>query len=1663
MPGPDLSAPRSRTGMLLDGPFATEAVDTSAEVASIKGMDVSSMEAGEGTANSEHINDDGGKPAQATVGKVVYVHKILKEDDCEDERQLMWWKRVGELPYLYGIVRLYDAAGHPEAQAIAAQVRDHVANDEPILVRWSIEGQTVERDGNHLTNTIARRVACTIKPCNKTAFSGMLLDPQAPEGFDKVGPDIAKHERLIDPEFSTLAKTEFSYVPFEPSQEDRVRKLVVDLSTLAALAKALEAGSADGAPGTRTGGSALQREDRTLRGNVLAAIRDYGDHPFSRGQFRTFAKARLPEVSDEYLDRFADMAEEFRLKKHVREAVPAPKGAPAKVAKPKKAPQPVEDLDDDEEDLDTKAPPIERGTFRGQPVPVKKGVGKPVFDSKEGVLHTPIGSFRAYLPKHDGPLADANYKKLLSSPGVEKVMDHAIGNWLKLHRRLKAGKLPAEVVAHAVIFSQLSPNTPVPTQELQYCLDSETIIPACRQDAKRIKDFKAGDVVWGVDASGASVETTVVALHDHGIVNGVDVEFSDGYTVTCSLAHKFLTPQGMVPMGEIWDRGLEVLCEPSPPGRRLVGEVRGDVQDRGLVQESQEGVSGLQGRPGEGSLGERHPLAKGESRGGCRSHEEGMGGLGTASEGRSSSGHGGDSQMGEGEAGGVRRSAEEGCGGYEALAAGESRGILQTHLRGAPRGGKEVSGGASRGVHGERSSARDPWGGVEGGQSGGIRVDFSGVPGGGEEVRFEERVNYREIGGCDAAGLEPGSDTLRRGEEAGRPDQPGSQDVGGGGRVPPLLRSRQEGEGRGTPEQGAGAGRDAEFGSRSEGRRDSGASEHGVLLDQVSTSERGVGGVVDGHAPITSTGRLVRRAAVRVSPVGPRRMYDLEVSHSEHNFVLPSGIVTSNSRLHDAMKETGLDPTKPGFSAIMPNLLAQDKPDVGPKLAAAAIASDPRYRTGTQLGVQHDAAGNKMGDPSAATGRYPGEYLSISPLLANKMKNVTRYHEIHDKVVDLVQRHRHDMTGAIAELMKGKNAGNLARAAAKRAAAKGIAPAAATGPAPVSIPGLKVKTGLYTYGMLGGGNSIVPDTHFIRNMFGLDLKKDKGTIEYLKRQMWNSNNVHLVKAYNDWYVKNHPAAQYTLKHPKWGKHFASDPSNVAFPAFWRHWITIRPHEHFLGMGRASGHNEATVHEPYWAAVRPLLEKAQFALDLPARTAEVHRRYCDLYGEVPASMMYYQHLVPELLAEGDQRARAASTYSFLAKAQLIEEAGIELRKAVADALDPVPAAAPVVRQVLAMIQGKSRPIGRYMIHDGQVHHLEDYHGILASVLPEGPVNTDMVARLHGLSWAPDLTVEPHEAPQTNADGTAGNGAPPTPLLEVAESPPPPPAPVFEYTRAGHAAPHVLEFGMDGKAALDGSALDDAELALIMDNADRGLATIKYRQPPVTGGELAKAEGDVGDALQAIRAAVAAGHIHPDVERALTRHVYEDPMVPGVGNKYAYQRFRAENRPGAYLSMDLNDFKNVNDNFGHDAGDRAISGAGAAFRDAAAKIGTGKLFRPGGDEFVAHFPTHEEAALFARQATSGLDTIPPVATQVGSLLTHPHRLTTSIGIGNNFADADRALGQAKARKIDPITGQRAFPGGRTPHLAHSLVPGREGPIELHDERPPVPRRIPATQAA
>lgn len=83
--------------------------------------------------------------------------------------------------------------------------------------------------------------------------------------------------------------------------------------------------------------------------------------------------------------------------------------------------------------------------------------------------------------------------------------------------------------------------------------------------------------------------------------------------------------------------------------------------------------------------------------------------------------------------------------------------------------------------------------------------------------------------------------------------------------------------------------------------------------------------------------------------------------------------------------------------------------------------------------------------------------------------------------------------------------------------------------------------------------------------------------------------------------------------------------------------------------------------------------------------------------------------------------------------------------------------------------------------------------------------------------------------------------------------------------------------------------------------------------------------------------------------------------GFGEALAAEmaRSRRYGRPFSVAYIDLDDFKQVNDRLGHDAGDRLLRGAGACIRDALRESDT--IGRLGGDEFAVLFPeTGAEAA-------------------------------------------------------------------------------------------------------
>ncbi len=158
-------------GTKLHGIFSIDSIDSSGEIVDLSGVDIYSLPR-DGIANFEHKND---LPSQI-VGKILYAKKIFNEEDCENEDQLYFYNKVNR-PYLYGIVELFDEEGHSEAKNLAAIARYSMKNKEKLfcpVLNFSVEGVTLVKKGQKIQRSVARRVATTVKPCNKQAFAEIL-------------------------------------------------------------------------------------------------------------------------------------------------------------------------------------------------------------------------------------------------------------------------------------------------------------------------------------------------------------------------------------------------------------------------------------------------------------------------------------------------------------------------------------------------------------------------------------------------------------------------------------------------------------------------------------------------------------------------------------------------------------------------------------------------------------------------------------------------------------------------------------------------------------------------------------------------------------------------------------------------------------------------------------------------------------------------------------------------------------------------------------------------------------------------------------------------------------------------------------------------------------------------------------------------------------------------------------------------------------------------------------------------------------------------------------------------------------------------------------------------------------------------------------------------
>lgn len=279
----------------IDGAVGSQLRDTQGEMLSVEGADISDLERGAGRWNDNH-----GKGFFNSIGRVTFAKKILKEEDCSDERQKYYWEKI-KAPYIYAKGYIYDDGDHPNAKAASAILRNIHKSDSPLKIKASVEGGVISRgikDSSLLARTKIHSVALTFTPANNAtlieplnldksydeaadmaliksvmhlaetnvpSFRHITRDASASKIVDNIDKikDIATQLGIPHEEIPLLSKAHIIKGSVEQKIEDNIKKindLMVALKQQE-MSKALTAGyGGAGAPTGRVGGAVVQSE-----------------------------------------------------------------------------------------------------------------------------------------------------------------------------------------------------------------------------------------------------------------------------------------------------------------------------------------------------------------------------------------------------------------------------------------------------------------------------------------------------------------------------------------------------------------------------------------------------------------------------------------------------------------------------------------------------------------------------------------------------------------------------------------------------------------------------------------------------------------------------------------------------------------------------------------------------------------------------------------------------------------------------------------------------------------------------------------------------------------------------------------------------------------------------------------------------------------------------------------------------------------------------------------------------------------------------------------------------------------------------------------------------------------------------------------------------------
>ena len=417
----------------------------------------------------------------------------------------------------------------------------------------------------------------------------------------------------------------------------------------------------------------------------------------------------------------------------------------------------------------------------------------------------------------------------------------------------------------------------------------------CNGEVKKIGDVVPGDIVVCFDGTGW-VKTDVVENHDHGILPAFEVTFSGGEKVVCSILHKFETAIGKVPLWELMFDG-EVLCGNGKENLE-VQLLSGSFQDKENASKTQDGKQNasvlssfglcrMQGMSGEIQQRDSMPktssgLSQGKrdysSKQVAESHGEHTEGS------RCSVSNDIDGTNCQGSKGGTDCGRNVKCDCHKKKDIGEIESYPGIQTEGVTdsdsdlkEGRLTIAAGQESKALGNRSSTR-------------VLSEFAQ----GEKSLEEFEVGRMAMEGITIAqGSIPAEDSGSLHDDSQRSGFCESGDLDRGGRVLAFRNGLCQEEVSGN--KGSREGYPSE--SRSGETRDSSDSVGDGLLErerEIQTEGRMVEDLNESFGR-TRPGCVSTRKVLSARFVGFRRMCDLEVSHSSHNYVLANGIVSSNS------------------------------------------------------------------------------------------------------------------------------------------------------------------------------------------------------------------------------------------------------------------------------------------------------------------------------------------------------------------------------------------------------------------------------------------------------------------------------------------------------------------------------------------------------------------------------------------------------------------------------------------------------------------------------------------------------------------------------------------------------------------------------------------------